>query len=211
MIIGISGVARSGKDTLANNFVKIFKRLGIKAKRYAFADELKREVRPFLKKNTGIDSFTQDDELKKIIRPFLVAYGTHVRRAMNENCWIETLESYLKKEEIAIVSDVRYENEADWILKNGFLVHIARLDKENNLIKPANAEESANDPILQSKANLSYVWQTIEGNEEAENPFSLAQYSCAIFEQCFSSEEISEWQTTYPLSKKSKQAKTKNP
>ena len=69
MIIGISGVARSGKDTLANNFVKIFKHLGIKAKRYAFADELKREVKPFLKKHSGLDSFTQDDEVKKMIRP----------------------------------------------------------------------------------------------------------------------------------------------
>lgn len=56
MIIGISGVARSGKDTLANNFVKIFKSLGIKAKRQALADELKKEVRHFLKKNTGLDS-----------------------------------------------------------------------------------------------------------------------------------------------------------
>ncbi len=166
MIIGISGVARSGKDTLANNFVKIFKHLGIKAKRYA--------------------------------------YGTHIRRALNENCWIDTLSSYLKNNEIAIISDVRYKNEADWIQKNGFLIHIARLDKENNLIKPANSEELENDPILQAQANLSYVWQTVEESKEKDNPFSLSEYSWAIFEQCFDSEEITQWQTTYPLSKKSK-------
>jgi hypothetical protein len=204
MIIGISGVARSGKDTLANNFVKIFKYLGVKAKRYAFADELKREVRPFLKKKTGLDSFTQNDDEKKMIRPFLVAYGTHIRRALNENCWIDTLSSYLKNNEIAIISDVRYKNEADWIQKNGFLIHIARLDKENNLIKPANSEELENDPILQAQANLSYVWQTVEESKEKDNPFSLSEYSWAIFEQCFDSEEITQWQTTYPLSKKSK-------
>lgn len=204
MIIGISGVARSGKDTLANNFVKIFKHLGIKAKRYAFADELKREVRTFLKKKTGLDSFTQNDDEKKMIRPFLVAYGTHIRRALNENCWIDTLSSYLKNNEIAIISDVRYKNEADWIQKNGFLIHIARLDKENNLIKPANSEELENDPILQAQANLSYVWQTVEESKEKDNPFSLSEYSWAIFEQCFDSEEITQWQTTYPLSKKSK-------
>lgn len=204
MIIGISGVARSGKDTLANNFVKIFKHLGIKAKRYAFADELKREVRPFLKKKTGLDSFTQNDDEKKMIRPFLVAYGTHIRRALNENCWIDTLSSYLKDDEIAIISDVRYKNEADWIQKNGFLIHIARLDKENNLIEPANPEELKNDPILQAQANLSYVWQTVEESKEKDNPFSLSEYSWAIFEQCFDSEEITQWQTTYPLSKKLK-------
>ena len=204
MIIGISGVARSGKDTLANHFVNIFKSLDIKAKRYAFADELKREVRPFLKKKTGLDSFTQKDDEKKIIRPFLVAYGTHIRRALNENCWIETLSKFLKQNEIAIVSDVRYKNEADWIQKNGFLIHIARLDKENNLVKPANDEERENDPILQAQANLSYVWQTVEDSKEECNPFSLSEYSWAIFEQCFDSEEITQWQTTYPLSKKLK-------
>ena len=204
MIIGISGVARSGKDTLANHFVNIFKSLDIKAKRYAFADELKREVRPFLKKKTGLDSFTQKDDEKKIIRPFLVAYGTHIRRALNENCWIETLSKFLKQNEIAIVSDVRYKNEADWIQENGFLIHIARLDKENNLVKPANDEERENDPILQAQANLSYVWQTVEDSKEEDNPFSLSEYSWAIFEQCFDSEEITQWQTTYPLSKKLK-------
>jgi hypothetical protein len=204
MIIGVSGVARSGKDTLANNFVKIFKKIGIKAKRYALADELKREVRPFLKKKTGLNSFTQNDDEKKIIRPFLVAYGTHIRRALNEDCWIDSLSSYLKKDEIAIISDVRYKNEADWIQKNGFLIHISRLDKENNRIKPANAEEIENDPILQSKANVSFVWQTVDGNEDKNNPFSLSEYSWAIFEQCFDSEEITKWQTTYPLLNKSK-------
>lgn len=209
MIIGISGVARSGKDTLANNFVNIFKSLGIKAKRYAFADELKREVRPFLKKKIGIDPFTKDDEEKKIIRPFLVAYGTNIRRALNKDCWIQTLKSYIKQDEIAIISDVRYENEAEWVKENGFLIHIARLDKDNNLIAPPNVEEAENDPILQAKADISYVWQTVEGNSDKNNPFSLSEYSWAIFEQCFDQEEITKWQTTYPLSKKLKIATTK--
>ena len=201
MIIGISGVARSGKDSLANNFVTIFEALGIKAKRYAFADELKREVNSFLKEKTGLDAFTQDDSEKKMIRPLLVAYGTNIRRALNQNCWIDTLSQFLKTDEIAIVSDVRYENEADWIQENGFLIHIARLSKENNIIQPANAEEAENDPILQKKANLSYVWQTVEDNDQITSPFSLEQYCWAIFEQCFAPEEILKWQTTYPLSK----------
>jgi hypothetical protein len=201
MIIGISGVARSGKDTLANNFVTIFEALGIKAKRYAFADELKREVNSFLKEKTGLDSFTQNDDEKKIIRPFLVAYGTNIRRALNINCWIDTLKEFISKDEIAIISDVRYENEADWIQENGFLIHIARVSKDGNFIQPANAEEAENDPILQKKANLSYVWRTVENNEDISSPFTLEQYCWAIFEQCFDTEEILKWQTTYPLSK----------
>jgi len=201
MIIGISGVARSGKDSLANNLVMIFETLGIKAKRYAFADELKREVQSFLMQKTGLDSFTQDDEQKKMVRPFLVAYGTNIRRALNKNCWIDTLKEFISKDEIAIISDVRYENEADWIQENGFLIHLARVAKSGEFIQPANIEEAENDPILQKKANLSYVWQTVEGNENVNSPFTLEQYCWAIFEQCFSQEEIMKWQTTYPLSK----------
>lgn len=201
MIIGISGVARSGKDSLANNLVMIFETLGIKAKRYAFADELKREVQSFLMQKTGLDSFTQDDEQKKMVRPFLVAYGTNIRRALNRNCWIDTLKEFISKDEIAIISDVRYENEADWIQENGFLIHLARVAKSGEFIQPANFEEAENDPILQKKANLSYVWQTVEGNENVNSPFTLEQYCWAIFEQCFSQEEIMKWQTTYPLSK----------
>lgn len=201
MIIGISGVARSGKDSLANNLVMIFETLGIKAKRYAFADELKREVQSFLMQKTGLDSFTQDDEQKKMVRPFLVAYGTNIRRALNRNCWIDTLKEFISKDEIAIISDVRYENEADWIQENGFLIHLARVAKSGEFIQPANIEEAENDPILQKKANLSYVWQTVEGNENVNSPFTLEQYCWAIFEQCFSQEEIMKWQTTYPLSK----------
>lgn len=201
MIIGISGVARSGKDSLANNLVMIFETLGIKAKRYAFADELKREVQSFLMQKTGLDSFTQNDEQKKMVRPFLVAYGTNIRRALNKNCWIDTLKEFISKDEIAIISDVRYENEADWIQENGFLIHLARVAKSGEFIQPANIEEAENDPILQKKANLSYVWQTVEGNENVNSPFTLEQYCWAIFEQCFSQEEIMKWQTTYPLSK----------
>ena len=201
MIIGISGVARSGKDSLANNLVMIFETLGIKAKRYAFADELKREVQSFLMQKTGLDSFTQNDEQKKMVRPFLVAYGTNIRRALNKNCWIDTLKEFISKDEIAIISDVRYENEADWIQENGFLIHLARVAKSGEFIQPANIEEAENDPILQKKANLSYVWQTVEGNENVNSPFTLEQYCWAIFEQCFSQEEIMKWQTTYSLSK----------
>lgn len=205
MIIGISGVARSGKDTLANGFVEIFKKCGIKAKRHALADELKKEVKSFLLKNIGIDSFTQNDHDKKIIRPFLVSYGTHLRRELNPNCWIEKLTENLKDDSLAIISDIRYENEAQWILdQGGFLIHITRLNGQET-IPPANEEERLNDPILQKKASLCFTWDTIN---ESTKEF-LTDYCFAFFETCFNMEDINKWQTTYPLSKKLKKTKTK--
>ena len=47
-IISISGNARSGKDTLGNNMVKILEKQGIRAKTVSFANELKSSVDEFL-------------------------------------------------------------------------------------------------------------------------------------------------------------------
>lgn len=208
MIIGISGVARSGKDTLANGFVKIFEELGIKAKRYALADELKLEVRSFIKKTLNIDVFDLTDYQKKLIRPFLVFWGTHIRRENNKNCWIESLEKQLKPDTLTIVSDIRYENEAEWVKKNGgILIHISRIGDFGNIIEAPNEEERQNDPILAAKADASFVWQTF-GND---NKNLLEDYCYAFFQSCLSEEIIKKCQTTYPLSKKSKKAKTKTP
>lgn len=206
MMIGISGVARSGKDTLANGFVRILKEFGVKAERIALADQLKKEVKPFLKKHVGIDPFNVNDEEKKIIRPFLVAYGTHVRRALNENCWIEAVEKNMKKDTLTIISDVRYQNEADWIKSNnGFLIHIARVNEDGKLIEAPNEEERINDPLLIEKSNISFTWNTF-GDQDVK---LLTDYCYAFFQSSFSSEVIQKWQTTYPLSKKSNKTKTK--
>lgn len=206
MIIGISGVARSGKDTLANGFVRILKEIGVKSQRLALADELKSECRSFIKKTLNIDVLNMTDEEKKIVRPFLVFWGTHVRRKANENCWIDALEKRKKPDTLTIVSDIRYQNEADWIKQSGgFLIHIARLDQNGEFIQPPNEEEKENDPLLIEKSNISFVWNTF-GDKDVK---LLTDYCYAFFESSFSSEVIEQWQTTYPLSKKLKKTKTK--
>ena len=96
MIVGISGLARSGKDTLFKFLSEKLKNSNISSKRLAFADELKEECDDFLKKNIGISAFTETNTEKEIIRPFLVCYGTKVRRRLNKNCWIDRLSNKLK-------------------------------------------------------------------------------------------------------------------
>jgi len=206
MIIGISGVARSGKDTLANGFVEIFKQFGIKAKRYALADALKHECRNFLKKNIGINPFTTNDEEKKIIRPFLVFYGTEMRRKLDEDCWIKALEKLRNDGEIMIVSDIRYENEAKWIKDNGgLLIHISRTLNSGETVPPANEQEKINDPIVAGLSDPCFVWQTFGDLDKN----LMTDFCYAFFQACFGMEEIQKWQTTYPLSKRLNKTKTK--
>ena len=94
-LIGISGLARSGKDTLFELLSSKLNKEKVSSKRLAFADELKEECDDFLRSNIGISAFTEDNSEKEIIRPFLVCYGSKIRRRLNKNCWIERLSNKL--------------------------------------------------------------------------------------------------------------------
>tara|TARA_B100000212_G_scaffold273998_1_gene213464 strand:+ start:1824 stop:2369 length:546 start_codon:yes stop_codon:yes gene_type:complete len=160
-IIGITGVARSGKDTLFNALSEI--NTNIVFKRIALADELKRECDEFLKKNIGISAFTEEPKEKEIIRPFLVTYGTHVRRKLNQNCWIDRAQETMDKfngVDCFVITDVRFPNEMDWIRnKGGKVLHISREG-----VLPANQEESDNDPHLMKNADVRIKIATFQSD-----------------------------------------------
>jgi len=161
-IIGITGLARSGKDSFYNLSKPIIESLNQKHVRYAFADSLKEESDELLSKYVGISAFTEDNSEKEIIRPFLVTYGTHVRRKLNPDCWIDKIQKKIEqdtdKDSWVFVTDVRYENEIEWIHKlNGKAIHITR---EGNIAP--NQEELDNDPILRKRADWQLSWKDFE-------------------------------------------------
>ena len=79
MIIGISGFARSGKDTFGLSMQRILKAYKINAEINAFANILKQDIDSFLKEKFNISAFTKNDKEKFLIRPMLVAYGESKR------------------------------------------------------------------------------------------------------------------------------------
>lgn len=163
-LIGITGYARSGKDTFFNRSKIFLEKEGMKANRIAFADALKLELDPLLKEKMGISAFTEDDYEKELIRPLLVTYGTELRRKVNPNCWIEGIQpsviEALQDDEWVFVTDVRFENEAQWIrMNNGVLVHISRKD-----IGPANHQEHTQYVRMKKFFNYNVYWETY-GNE----------------------------------------------
>jgi len=56
-MIGISGVATSGKDTLFILLQKFFKDHGLKMKRFALADSLKEDLAPFVEEKLNLNIF----------------------------------------------------------------------------------------------------------------------------------------------------------
>jgi hypothetical protein len=166
-IVGLSGVARSGKDTFCNLLIEEGLKLGFNGKRFALADKLKDKIAPFLISEFGIDPRTATGQDKELIRPLLVEFGRAKRIQTNGRFWTNLLEKEIFEHsdlDFAVVTDIRYceyeFDEVQWIRSTGGnLLHISR--KENgNFIQPPNDDERRNDPILQEFSDLTVVWET---------------------------------------------------
>lgn len=191
-IIGISGAARSGKDTLGDNFASILKEWGIKCQKQSFANQLKIETDDFLKKTIGISAFTQKDEEKSIIRPLLVTWGTHVRRKIDPDVWIKLVEKSLLPDTVTIITDVRFDNELQWVKDmGGYSVFVDRYTPQGSLVPPANQDEQEHTINLRSKCNHSFVWDTI-ANEEW-----LVAIAYEVLMKTVPEKELEKWTQTY--------------
>lgn len=126
-IIGITGAAGSGKDTVADLIVsrcdKFVKR--------SFATPLKNML-----KALGLSDEQLDGDLKEVIdsrfghtpRYMMQTLGTEwARNTIDSEIWVKfvfyNLQSYV------VLSDVRFENEAEMIRDRGLLIHMVGRDK----------------------------------------------------------------------------------
>lgn len=167
-VIGIAGVAGSGKDTFGKIIGNVFENSGGKVNYLSFAAKLKAEVSEISKKLYDIDPINCTREEKNLIRPLLLAHGAIMREKTQGQYWIEGVKNLIIENNINIITDVRfceYEcDEVDWIQSNGgIVVHITRFFEENGqriYIMPDNEYEKRNDKTLKNKANYSFSWPT---------------------------------------------------
>jgi hypothetical protein len=184
-IIGISGAARSGKDTLCRALIRVLKEnFEIKAIRRSIAgDQVKKDLKDLLHKNLSIDSFTENFTAKEEIRPLLVEYGKLMRNKTNGRYFIE---KFVKEENtINIIPDIRYveysKDEAYW-LKNemdGFLIFIEREE-----IFDANDTEKVNNKIIKEMSDYYMTWNSLDENKESDR-LVIDQYALNIIEKMF--------------------------
>jgi hypothetical protein len=166
-MIGVAGLARSGKDT----FVKLLSQR-MDCVRYALADKLKEELRGCLSGLYNIDILSCSPEEKKVVRPLLVAHGK-IRRDLSEGrYWYDALDKIIYNDrekignKIVVVSDIRFaafkEDEVAWLRQNkGVLVHIRKYTIKDGVFiydEPPNEEERQNDPLLQVLADYRIEW-----------------------------------------------------
>lgn len=183
-VIGIAGLARSGKDLFATVATDILKKeYKMKVDRYALAYELKNDLKGLVFKKTGIDVFTEKTEEKNIIRPLLVAYGDMMRQTSEGKYWTKKVEYKIvkSKADVCFVTDIRYdmypEDEVYWVQNRmaGNLVHITRYKfgpapskRYITTSKPVkiydgapNDHELLNSPKVKRKADCAFEWEDV--------------------------------------------------
>lgn len=136
MIIGLTGYAQSGKDTVANILVENFGYT-----RIAFADKIREflyETNPMYDSVVGEPLFVKAkvdrdgwEEAKKSphIRRLLQTSGVAARKVFGENFWVQQALKDVHFEGNYVITDVRFTNEADIIKKydNSQLWRVKRL------------------------------------------------------------------------------------
>ena len=168
IIIGVSGVAGSGKDTFCNSLKKYFKGKKKYTVSLSFAEALKQQVKENSIDLYNVDPLSCSRTEKNTIRPFLVAHGQIMRSLSQGNHWVNILEKKIEVNKINVISDVRYneypEDEAIWIKKKkGCLIHLSRYDIIDNkkvYIPPANSDEEKNDPLVKEVSDFRIEWET---------------------------------------------------
>lgn len=135
MIIGITGLAGAGKDTVANYLVDTY---GFE--RRAFADKLKEfalDINPILKEHVKVLGWEDAKKLPEN-RRFLQNVGNEARNHFGDTFWIDQiLSTNLAYPERLVISDVRYENEFSRIrFLKGIIIRVNRpgLEPVNNHI-----------------------------------------------------------------------------
>ena len=171
-IIGLSGVAGSGKDLFFEVMLKKIPNL----EKLSLASALKGELREELLKDYSIDINDCTRKEKNKVRQRLVDYGTEKRIESSGRHWIEKLNSLVEKAEGPVcITDIRYDDyefdEVHWLKKElgGVLVHIKRYDFLNNnkkFIEGANEEERRNDPKLNASADYCLEWPSFDSSVE---------------------------------------------
>jgi len=153
-LYGICGLKGHGKDTFSNliisqnndfelfHFADMLKDMCQKIfglSKIQMFDAIKKEEKfenfivmddylPSMKKMTGLD-LEPANCIATCVREVMQFFGTEYVRKKNPNFWAEDLFSKIKDKKKILISDLRFPNEASFILKNnGTIIKIVRID-----------------------------------------------------------------------------------
>jgi hypothetical protein len=176
-VIGVSGWARAGKDTIADHLV-----LNHGYMKMSFADPMREalvNLNPYIyigghvtHLSPAVDRIGWEDlkGLSPDIRPMLQRFGTEVGREMwGENFWVDAAIDRIGDGGKVVFADVRFPNEADAIKALGG--EVWRVSREG--FGPANSHISEHamdnytfDSFVENDGTLDELYAKVEGLKE---------------------------------------------
>lgn len=163
-LIGLGHRARQGKDTVARIIVKESCKKGLYAKQYGFAEG----VRIACRLNFSMEE--KDPALLQLV-------GTDLyRQFVDDNYWVNLLHYRITEDQpdLAVVSDVRFWNEASYISKwGGSLVRVDRFF-DNNGIKQVYRAADRDLNHISETALEDYPWDAVIENDGDLDQLELA-------------------------------------
>jgi hypothetical protein len=185
LIVGITGYAQHGKDTLGQVLVESHRFV-----RFAFADALKSMalvidpiVAPYIQEPKGggyevvsrrLSTLVADygwEEAKQYaeVRRFLQVMGTEgVRDHIGEDAWVQATAREIvgAKAERVVITDVRFPNEAAWIFsKGGKLIRIMRTNEDGSPYQNGLGTDHVTEKYV-SGLPADYIVSNVSGNIE---------------------------------------------
>jgi dephospho-CoA kinase len=168
MIIGLSGYAQSGKDTVAKYLVE-----NHKFKRIAFADALRDMayksnpmVGDGLRLRDLVDDYGWDvAKQNSYVREYLQMSGLAAREVLNENVWVIAAINKMDGESNYVITDVRFQNEAVFVRRlRGQIWRVKRnnVAAVNNHISESALDAYKFDQIITNNGSIAELEDLIK-------------------------------------------------
>ena len=170
MRIALSGLKRSGKDTIGSYLIQNYS-----CKRFAFADEVKRLARELFP-----EEFVQNDKPVDLLQ-----WLGNTMRQRNPDVWINRLATMIQltKDPVPnlVVTDVRYPNEVQALKNLGFTIVKVQVPVEVSIERSKATEVNFTEELLLheseqlAQSNEQYYDYIIENTGTLEELYSKVE------------------------------------
>lgn len=167
LFLAFGNKARHGKDTAGEAVVRYFNVQGVPARVFKFADAVYKMCR----EKYGMTK--KDGRLLQTV-------GDGMRQEKNPNFWIDQLEQEMNLfDGVAVITDMRYTNEADWVKNSGgWVVNVSRFNEDGTLFVTTDRDPNFVSEVQLDTYNYDFYIKSKNGQSDlvARQAIQVAEF-----------------------------------